>query len=115
MTMEITTTMIVDDDHEIKEFTCFTCRKRFPLISDLTKHLKSEHTLTPIDGGGEGTQNGATDAGVENGVGGGDEGGASSKQIALYCPSSSFSSEKKFDLEETFTPPGQREKKFFCG
>jgi hypothetical protein len=43
-TMEITTTMLVHDN-EIKEFTCFTCRKRFPLISDLTRHLKTEHTL----------------------------------------------------------------------
>jgi len=40
--MEITTTMIVQDN-EIKEFTCFTCQKRFPLISDLTRHLTSEH------------------------------------------------------------------------
>ena len=112
--MEITTTMIVDDDHEIREFTCFTCRKRFPLISDLTKHLKSEHTLTPIEGAhGERTPNGAAadaavESGAENGVGG-DE-GAASKQIALYCPASS-----KIELDDAFTPPGQREKKFFCG
>lgn len=44
--MEITTTMIVQDN-EIKEFTCFTCQKRFPLIGDLTRHLTTEHKPNP--------------------------------------------------------------------
>lgn len=34
---------MIIEDNEIKEFTCFTCQKRFPLISDLTRHLTTEH------------------------------------------------------------------------
>ena len=104
--------MIVDDD-EIREFTCFTCRKRFPLISDLTKHLKTEHTLASFVDEGDG--GGGEDGGVanvrkslpdrESDGGEGDDGpNETAMQVALT----------ELDLM-TPTPPGQREKKFFCG
>ena len=137
MAMEITTTMIVDDDHEIREFTCFTCRKRFPLISDLTKHLKTEHTLASIvdaggsgDGGGKGGGGGGggelteDEGDREGGVIGGEEPVTDGSSHVLtsdqIVPFSLYSAEKNCGDPESstslsLTPPGQREKKFFCG
>ena len=112
--MEITTTMIVDDD-EIREFTCFTCRKRFPLISDLTKHLKTEHTLaTFVDEGGGGgggggeLEEGVSDEGKNLPERDGGDGVNTHNEVAMQVALT------ELDMMNP-TTPGQREKKFFCG